>query len=533
MAFISISSILGGHTPTTHFGSKSQFRTSLGIDPAQPADDSDGVYSAIASGLLRPVAAQNFAASILTAAPMWMRTNPKDANVYILDSNGSMYSAPAGFASITALSDAGSLSSGGGNGLEYYDNYMYAAKNGDIARYGPLNGVAVFNPTFWTVTCGLAALTNTTYPTDFNLSLQYPNHVMHRHSDGKLYVADVSGNQCVIHYVKTSKTTVEGDTNNGSTYAALTLGYGLWPTDIETYGSNIAIALIEGDIQNIRQARAKVAIWDTISTNFNSITWCEFPDSILTALRNANGSLYAFSGNYHSAGFRISKYVGGGTFQEIWYQETGEPPFAGAVDAILNRVLAGTYTTIPESAACLFSVGLQKAALGQGFFNTMRSTAPAIGAVTSVCVANNDELGFYVPIIGWRGDGQYGIDKQGTQYGNSPQVFWSELQRIGQPFELKRIRIPFFGAIPAGVTVTPKFYFDNGQSSITLPAITSANFGSAAENGFGRVASVKINASGTSPNRGQNNFWLELRWTGTALATVELPIIIEYDPIPD
>lgn len=517
----------------THFAARGQFRASLGIDPAQPLDDGDGVYSAISSGLLRPVAAQNFTSSTLTAAPMWMKANPKDANVYVLDANGSMYSVPAGFASATGLSDVGLLSSGGGNGFEYYDNYIYIAKNTDIARYGPLNGSAVFNGTYWTGTLAKTALVNTAYPTDFNLGLKYPNHVMHRHSDGKLYIADVVGNQGNIHYIATTKTSVEGDTDNGSTYGKLTFGYGLWPFAIESYGSQLAIALNEITAQNIHQARAKVAFWDTTSTNFNSITWVEFPDSLITALRNVNGALYAFSGNYHSAGFRISKYAGANSFTEVWYQETGEPPFGGAVDAILNRVLAGTYTTVPESAACVWSHGLQKAALSNGVFNVMRSTAPAIGAVTSVLVANDDELGFYVPIIGWSGDGQYGIDKQGTQYNNAPSVWWSDVKRIGQPFDIKRVRIPLTTALAANMTITAKLYFDNGAASYALPIINSTTFPNTAEGGFGRVANMKIAGDGTNVAGGQNSFWLELRWTGSALATVSLPILIEYDVIPD
>lgn len=531
MATIRIDSILGGHAPTTHFAAKNQFRASLGIDPAQPLDDGDGVYSAVASGLLRPVAAQNFTSSTIAAAPMWIRTNPKDGNVYVYDAQGSAYSLAAGFTSATALSDGGTLSSSTGNGCEYYDNYIYFAKNTDIARYGPLNGAAVFNGTYWTGTLAKTALVNTTYPTDFNLALAYPNHPMHRHSDGKLYIGDVVGNQGYIHYISTTKASVEGDTDNGSTYGKLTFGYGLWPIDIEGYGSNLAIALNENTSQNIRQMRAKVAIWDTVSTNFNSITWCEFPDSMITALRNANGALYAFSGNYHSAGFRISRYVGANSFKEVWYQETGEPPFAGAVDAILNRVLAGTYTTIPESAACLWSYGLQKAALGQGMFNTMRSTAPAIGTVTSVCVANDDELGFYVPIIGWRGDGQFGIDKQGTSYSAAPSVFWSQMYRIGMPFEIRRIRVPFTKALAANMTVTIKIYYDDGATSETLTTINSTNFPNTAEGSFGLAANFKVNNSGGG--RGQNNFWVEVRWTGSALATVSLPIFVEYDVIPD
>src|SRR6185503_16151315 len=126
MQTIRIDSILGGHAPTSNFAGKSQFRASLGIDPAQPIDDADTKYSSVASGLLRPVAAQNFTSSTLVKAPLWMNTNPKDSNVYVLDAQGSAYSLAAGLTAATALSDAGTLA-GTGNGAAYYDNYEYFA----------------------------------------------------------------------------------------------------------------------------------------------------------------------------------------------------------------------------------------------------------------------------------------------------------------------------------------------------------------------------------------------------------------------
>ena len=507
----------------SHFNGAGQFRASLGIDPAQPIDDLDTAYSSVASGILRPVAAQNFTSSTIVKAPMWMNTNPKDGNVYVLDYQGSTYSLSSALTSATALSDGGTMS-GTGNGSAYYDNYQYFAKGTDICRYGPLNGAPTFTGNYWTGALGKAALTDTTYPTDFLNGIRYPNHPMHRHSDGKLYFGDVSGNQGIINKISTTKTTVEGDTNNGSTLAALTFGYGLWPMAIESYNSGLAIALFEGSSVNLRQTRAKLAFWDTTSNNFNTIVWVEYPDSLITALRNVNGILYVFSGNYRSAGFRITKFTGGYSFHEVYYSETGQPPFQGAVDAIVNRVLMGTYTTIPEPAGCVYSVGLQKHALGQGIFNTSRATGPSTCGVTSICSASNSELGFYSPIVGWAGDGQYGIDKQGTQYNNAPSVWWSQVYRMGTPFRINGIRLPFAQAIAAGMTLTAKIYVDDGSNSQTLTVIDTSSFPNSerATKGFHNIGI-----------QGQNNFWVELKWTGTNLLTVALPIIIDYELIPD
>lgn len=528
---IRIESIIGGHSPTTHFGRNNQFRASLGIDPGQPSDDQDSIYSTIASGLLRPAASQKFSGSTITSAPLWMIPNPKDANVYVYDANGSAYTADATFTTVTGLSDTGLLTNSLGNGAEYYDNYIYFAKNTTIARYGPLNGSPSFNGDYWVTTLSKTALVNTTYPTTFKNSLQIPNHVMKRHSDGKLYFADVVGNQGNIHYISTTKSSVEGDTDSTSTYAALTFGYGLWPTALESLDADLVIALYEGNASALRQPRAKIGFWDTTSTNVNKITWYEFPDQIITAMKNVNGVLYVISGNFNSRGFRVSKFIGGYSFQEIFYSETGEPCLPGAIDGILNRALIGSHTNVPESDGCVYSSGLEKASMGSGFFNVMRSTGGTSSTnVTAVLVADNDELGFVVPVIGWTqsGDGStgvsHGLDKQGTTYNNAPSVWWSQLFRIGQPFKITKIRIPLTQAVAANMTVIPKIYTDDGVgSSYTLTTINNTNYPNSERNIVYRLENMT----------GKHNFWLEFRWSGSALLTINLPIVIEYELVAD
>lgn len=530
MPRITIQTILGGHAVTTHFAQTTQMRTSLGIDPAQPIDDADTANSTIASGLIRPAASQKFSGATLTSAPLWMIPNPKNGNVYVYDAASSTYTIDATMTTVTALSDAGTLS-GLGNGSEYYDNYIYYATATDITRYGPLNGVPGFVINYWTGTLGKTALQNTTYPSSFKNSIQLPNHVLKRTSNGYLWIADVVGNNGTLHYIKTTKTTVEGDTNSGSTYSALTLGYGLWPTALEpANGTELAIALYEGSIANYRQARAKVAFWNMTSTNANKIIWAEFPDQIITAMKNVNGILYAASGNIKAQGWRLSRHTGSYSFQEVYYSETGEPPLPGALDGILNRVLAGTFTTVPESDGVVTSYGLQKAALGSGIFNVMRATGGnSSTSVTALLVADNSEMGFMSPIIGWSQAGEgssgatHGFDKQGTSYSAAPSVFWSQMFRVGQKFKIKKIRIPLAQAVAAGMTLIPKIYIDEGITSKTLTTINNTNYPNGDRN-------IVLRPDGLT---GEHNFWLELRWTGATLLTVGLPITIEYDLIDD
>lgn len=523
---IQIDSILGGFAPTSHFSSSGQFRGSLGIDPAQPMDDTGSAYSTVASGLLRPVACESI--GTLSAAPLWFVTNPKTANTYVYCANSSVYSIGDGFTTVTALSDAGELTNGLGNGAEYYDNYVYFAKNTTVARLGPLNGTLTLNGDYWVGTLTKTALTDTSYPQTFKNKLRLPNHILKRHSDGRLYILDVVGNQGNVHYIQTSKTTVEGDTNNGSTYGALTFGYGLYPTACESYGEELAIAFYEGSNDNLKQAKAKLAFWDTTQTNINKIIWVEFPDQIITALKNVNGILYTVSGNINAQGFRICRFVGGYQFQEVWYSETGEPCLPGAVEAILNRFIFGTHTNIPAEDGTVCSVGLQKDGLGNGVFGIMRATGGTSStSVTAVAVADNYELGFNVPVIGWTqaGDGSTGVSHainiQGTTYNGANQIFWSQLYRIGEAYKITKITITTAQAIGANMTIVPKLYLDDGSQTVTLQTIDNTNY-----SGLRRIV-YKPTASGYT------NFWLELKWTGSALCTVNLPIKIEYELIDD
>lgn len=527
-----IDSILGGHSPASHFGRENQFRTSLAIDPGRAIDDT-AVSGIVASGLLVPVASEKVSSTTLQDVPYWIITdNPKETTkTYVYDGQGSAYSLSTLNGTFTGLSDAGHLSSSSGNGARYYDNYIYFAKNTDIARYGPLNGSPSFNGTYWTGTLSKTALVDTTYPN--NGVVELPNHVMCRHSDGKLYFGDVVGNQGVIHYISTTKTTVEGDTDNSSTYNALDFGYGLWPTAIESYGNEIIVGLYEGNTNTPgRLGRAKLAFWDTTSSNFNRIVWVEFPDQIITAIKNVNGILYVISANNQARGFRVSRFIGGYTFQEVDYIEQGYSPIAGGVDGVGDRLVFGSSSETPEAVGSVFSYGLQKASLSKGIFNVMRATG-STSLVTALALLNNTSAGLRrdTPVIGWTNtaltDQGIDVEFQATDYSTSPQVFWSKMFTPGRPFKITKIRIPLAQAVAANMTVTAKLYTDDGAgTTYTYQTINNTNFPSK------RNIILRSDSAGMAPT-GEHNFWLELRWTGSARCIVGLPITIEGVTVDD
>ena len=541
---IKIESILGGHAPTTHFASADQFRNSIGIDPSLPINDaSDDPFSFIASGLLRPTAYSEFGDTV--GAPQWIIEPPNKRNVtgifYVYDSDGSVYSFNAtATPTLTGLGDLNDGGSASGNGAAYYDNYVYFARDTTIARYGPLDSVSpAFTDDYWVTTLGKTALTDTGYSLAGNGIL--PNHVLHRHSDGKLYIADVVGNQGTIHYIATTKTTVEGDTDNGSTYSKIQVGYGLYPTAIESYGSNLVISFIETTNTGGVAPRAKLAFWDTTSQNINQIIWVEFPDPLISGLKNINGILYVISGKVRNSspansGFRVSKFIGGYTFEEVFYSELGDPSISGAMDGTSKRLLIGSAGRSPDAGVstagvgCVYSIGLQKALLSQGLFNIAgATTANSYISALHIPSATN-LLRFDLPYIGLRkvSTATGAIAYPSENYSNAVStMWWSQLYRIGQPFKITKIRFPLAQAVSVGMIVTPKIYTDDGAgTAYTLTTINDTN-------DLGKFNIVRRSGSSGEVITGQHNFWVECKWSGGSLCTVGLPITIDYELLDD
>lgn len=539
---IRIESIMGGKAPMTHFAAPDQFRASLGIDPSLPTDNSDTSYSSIASGLIRPVGVAGVGSST-AGSPMWIEASPKTAQSpfgvshYIYSSSGSVYSISFN-SNLTGVGDLNDGGTSGGNGCAYYDNYMYFARSTTIARYGPLNGTPSFTDDYWVGTLGKTALTNTQYPADPWAGEYYSNHVLHRHSDGKLYIADVVGNTGTLHYIKTKKTTVEGDTDDGSTYDKLHFGYGLYPIDIESYGDFLVIALIEsnGVANGQPVTRSKIAFWDTTSDKTNQIIWAEFPDAMVTAIVNANGILFFFSGSTDDFGYRVTKYVGGSSFQEVALEEMGFSPHAGAVLGKGNQIMFGSANTVPtyadstlgDATACVWSLGL-RSNLSTGLFNIARASDSGAFGVTALAstdsAANFNQQNI---IFGYSGTIR-SIDStfQTALNAANPPVFWSQVFRIGQRFKITKIRIP---TIVSGSSypkqITPKIYLDDGSQIQTLRTL---DYGTGTETFTIRPTNAE----------GQYDFWIELSWTGADSGgnggtwAVGLPITIDYELIDE
>jgi hypothetical protein len=509
-----IDNVFGGLSPTEFFSTTpGQFQDSKAIDPDLPKDDS----AIKTSGYLRPTSLAKFSASTVTGTPRWIVTNPKTENIYVYASDGKIHTVDS---ALTMGADVATLSTASGNGAAYYDNYAYFARNADVARYGPLNGSPSVTTTYWTSTLSLTAPSNTTYPSINGVAI--PNHAMHRHTDNKLYFCDVHANNYgILNYIKTSRTSVEGDTNDSSAYNALDFGYGEYPTCLETYNTFLAVGLIEGTGTTTLQKPAKVSFWDTTSASFQQITSVELPDPLITAMRNVNGILYVFTGNA-SGGFRVLQFKGGYSYKEIYYSEEGGPPFQGAVDHFLNRLIWGGYVTRPSSNAIVYANGSKQGNIPMGVHKIYASTSAGSNQNVTACKyvlhSNNRQPGL---IVGWKDGSSQGLDKISTTYGAA--TFWSETFRLGRPFQILKVFTPLAQAVAANMTLVPKIYVDDASSSTALTTINSTNYAASQRNIVQYPSSIS----------GKHNFFLELVWSGTTLLTVALPIIIEGEYLDD
>jgi hypothetical protein len=507
-----ISSILGGHSVGTHASQPGSFLTSIAIDPETQVNSTILKPGAI----INPILYQKFSSTGVSGAPMWIETTPKNELIYTYNSDGEFISYNTTFTETVI----GTPTSGAGNGMEYYNNYLYLTTPTDVSRYGPLNSSPSLSNTFWTSTLSLTALTNTTYP-GFN-SVSYGNHALHPHVDNKLYICDFKNGQGLIHFIKTTKTTDEGDTNDGSTYNALDLPFGYAPFAMASWGTDLAIIASQVSTSTvIKQGQSALFLWDTFSPTF--YRQIPIPESVATAIINHRGLLYIWAGSIEF-GYKLYRYSGGYDVEPLETFMEGSPPFAGAVDAAGNRLMWGASITYPEAAAVVMSRGYVNSNLPGNAVNSIgrvtgTGTFPVISALKQVQQAQRVAK----PIIGWRTTtpSEYGLDRVGV--GTLDSIFRSDLEEVGKSFVIKEIEIPLTTEISANMTITPTVYVDDETASFTgssngLDTINSTNFSDSER-------LIPLKPEGV---RGENNFYLELAFSGTVALPVALPIRIKY-----
>lgn len=526
---VTIQSVLGGQSLSQYVSAEGQYLAGLGIDPDYPLTSSD----TRTSGVLVPTIYEKFSGANVNASVVAIVNNPKDTNTYIVLSNGRLISYNSALGAETLI---GTVTGSVGRGAWYYNNYIYIATGTDLSRYGPLDGTPALTNTVWTgATLGsLTALNNTTYPTLRGVSI--PNHWGCIHGDGSAYFLDFGGatptaqaGQGLVHRINTRKVTSEGDTNGttvASAYNVLDLPFGFYPTAICSYSTDLAILAIQTTDTTINQGRSCLFLWDPTNTDtFYRQVW--LPDPIATAMMNWNGTLVIWSGNANN-GVRVSMYAGGEviTDRNGAYLEEGLPPLAGAVDALGNRVVWGGFTTYPENTACVYGLGSKNAQLPRGVHNIVRTTSS--NSTNQICTAVKfvQQASNVTPRLlpAWTDGAGQGIDKLSTT-ATYASVWRSAVINVNTKFRITKIRFALGAVTASGMTLTPKVFFDDASNSVTLTTINSTNYSGKRH--------VTYEPPAISATLGENNFFIELRWTGTVALPILLPIKIELDVFED
>ncbi len=530
-----LENIEGGISPTL-FGPqpKGTYNFALGIDPDLRANPLSAANPKT-GGAITPSGFTKFSSTGLTGYPLWMLADPKDSLIYVYSSSGNFLSYTDALASETALSTP---TSGAGNGMAYYNNYIYLATPTNISRYGPLDGTPSLTNTVWTGATFMndanKVLTNSTYPTIKQAAL--PNHAMHVHTDGFLYICDVISTSYattavqgkgVLHRIVTKKVTAEGDTNNGSAYDVLELPFGYVPVAIQSYGTDLAILgirQINDTLMTLSRGSAAVFLWDT----FAAIPYKQIPipDPLGSALFNNNGKLYVFSGNTAN-GVRVSVYDGGDSFRQVAFLEQGITPFQGAVDAWEDRLVFGGQVVYPTAAAVVFALGSKNQAVDKNALHCIARTSGGVSTPVVTCLkyipfgVNSAQSSGNInpmPLIGWGDSTLKGIDTYSTAATVSSQFSWKV--DIGRPFSLRSIRVPLAKVVASNTAVAPTFYVDNRTSSTVPSAINNTNFSGNTVIGYKRPELAII---------GQENFELVFEWSNTDPISLMLPIEVELD----
>lgn len=540
-----IDNILGGHQTTTYGAQPGQFLDSVGIDFESPVNmtRTDMLRP---GGVISPVRYNNETTN-LSGAPYWILGNGFETRTYVYDDAGYVHIQNG----LSFESGKTSAISGGaaGNGAAYYDNFMYFARNTDLARYGPLDGAVSgrsVTSAFWTTSfLGLTAMQNKALTQLTNTatgSKKIPNHILLPHIDNKLYVADVSasGDRAILNFVKTSKTTYQGDTNDGSTYNALDFPFEHYITDLESYGDDIAIALCQGT-QGWTGTRAKLAFWDTVSDSFNQLIDFGFPDPVISALLNVNGTLYIFSGVGLQRGTRVSRYLGGFSFEQIAYLNSTFPPLPGAVYHIGNRIFVGGQQVFPldgESTNSLdigavFSVGANDSRITNGVFAPVAvGTANTDSLVTAVGPQGAFFSGtrLVLPLTGWKNSsvsGAIACFEPSTTTADWFFMFRGPMQEIGQKFRIDEVRLTLTKAVTSNTpSISAYVYLDGLTSRVALDTINNTNF----------AGKRTILLRPRNPVFGLNDYFIELNCQDASTSTLHgslLPITVQGEVLSD
>ncbi len=515
---LQITSILGGMSDLWGQQGDGQFLASLGIDPELATGS-----LVKSSGSITPTVYTEFSTSLLDSAPMWITGAATTVGVFVYGANGTLMSYGP---SLTSASEVGiaTIEGGAGQGMVAYNDYIYAANTTSIVRYGRLSTTGPVLADYWISTLAMSSLTNSDYPS--TRSVTYPSHVLHVHSDGRVYALEYDGRNGRVH----SFTTDADGTNGSATFNDLALPPGMLPTAMTSYGTDLAILLspeapyVGGSIP--RTGNAVLALWDATPGN-KPYRFVKIADQLATAIANKNGELYITCGNI-DGDVKLLRYLGGNSFESLAAINEGAPPPAGAIDAYGNMLVWGGHISYPTTRAGAFSWGFRSGRLPGNALNHIANISDASGTLPIVTCLKFLQRGRF-PILGWRtGTPTYGLDKI-VGAGTYASIFRSQVFHIGKKFTIRRLVIPLSTNVQSGVIITPTIYVDNEATSFAPSSSQACGLLAISPTTYSSNERTIDQQGLTIP--GEHNFFLELSFTGTTEIAATLPISIEVDVV--
>jgi hypothetical protein len=280
----------------------------------------------------------------------------------------------------------------------------------------------------------------------------------------------------------------------------LELPYGMHPVAIESFGSDIAVLAVQTTDDTVNQGESRIYLWDRFDVSF--YREIKLPYATATALLSHNGIPYLWGGD--DKGYSFAYYAGGDQVQEIFYIDDGKPPFAGAVVGENNRILWGSNITYPETAGVVHAWGSRNASLPKGLHTIART--PNNQQVTALTVGTLNEQNIII-----------GSDDMLAKDGGELHAVWrSKVINVGKNFTIKQITLPLSDTVDEDTEITVSVFVDNESRSKEVITIDNTTYDK---------NKVVIYPDFT----GENNFFVELKWSNTKRVSILLPITIKVE----
>jgi len=386
--------------------------------------------------------------TIATGLVQWI--SPVNNDVYYYDNTGKFYNRTGGTGTFTLL---GTVSTSQGQGMEYFNDYVYLGGSAKVARYGPISGTPSLTDSF-------ATFTNIEYETWLPMT-NFINFIC-------------VGNGRYL-------TTYDGSTY---TYNDLTLppNYHIRSLAVIT-GKYIAIGTYQGsNINNFEQGR--IFLWDGTSDTYNDfieineggINAMLFHQNNLYIWAGIRGNIYTWNGNLQKQ--KRVPFVGDGKYIEVYpgaVTVAGGIPYFGVSNGDSTTVYRGVYSYGQADKNYPTSLNYEHV-VSTG---TKQGTAVITGAVKGIGPSQ-----FY---IGWQdGAGTVGVDQVSTTSYYTQARLESLIFDNQQPYKEKYAKLVKITHEPlaTGESIAIEYKLDHNSSWTALGTVSYTNDSTATEKRF-------------------------------------------------